>query len=115
MTQDDIPSMAREAGFYVDENGDILEGDNYSIQTDLIERFAALVAKSERDRCVDILMRLHERSAGSHNYYHFAANQIAGESVAREHRSSGDCWCNPELNYVDPVTGVEVWVHKEPQ
>ena len=69
----------------------------------------------ERKKCVDILMRLHERSAGSHNYYRFAANQIAGAPVAREHRTSGDCWCNPELNYVDPVTGVEVWVHKEPQ
>ena len=50
MTQDDIPGMAREAGFYVDENGDILEGDNYSIQTDLIERFAALIAAHERER-----------------------------------------------------------------
>ena len=50
MTQDDIPGMAREAGFYVDENGDILEGDNYSIQTDLIERFAALIAAHEREK-----------------------------------------------------------------
>ena len=25
------------------------------------------------------------------------------------------CWCNPELDYVDPITGAEVWVHKEPQ
>lgn len=33
----------------------------------------------------------------------------------REHTMSGDCWCNPELNYTDPETGAEVWVHKEPQ
>ena len=25
------------------------------------------------------------------------------------------CWCNPELDYVDPVTGAEVWIHKGPQ
>lgn len=33
----------------------------------------------------------------------------------REHITDGTpCWCNPELDYVDPVTGAEVWVHKEP-
>jgi len=104
MNQDDIIRMAREACPYTTDE---MRGAFY-------EGFLK-GAVAERKKCVDILMRLHERSAGSHNYYHFAANQIAGESVAREHRSSGDCWCNPELNYVHPVTGVEVWVHKEPQ
>jgi len=33
-----------------------------------------------------------------------------------EHVTDGSpCWCDPELNYVDPETGVKVWVHKEPQ
>jgi hypothetical protein len=33
-----------------------------------------------------------------------------------EHITDGTpCWCNPELDYVDPETGVKVWVHKEPQ
>jgi len=33
-----------------------------------------------------------------------------------EHITDGSpCWCDPELNYVDPETGVKVWVHKEPQ
>ena len=54
MKQEDIIRMAREAGFYVDENGDILEGDNYSIQTDLIERFAALIAAHEREACAKV-------------------------------------------------------------
>jgi hypothetical protein len=32
-----------------------------------------------------------------------------------EHVLDGrDCWCNPEVNYVDPNTGVAVIVHKEP-
>jgi len=34
----------------------------------------------------------------------------------REHITDGShCWCDPELNYVDPDTGAKVWVHKEPQ
>ena len=37
-------------------------------------------------------------------------------STTREHITDGSpCWCNPELNYVDPDTGAKVWVHKEPQ
>lgn len=32
-----------------------------------------------------------------------------------EHVTDGrDCWCNPEVNYVDPDTGAAVIVHKEP-
>ena len=33
----------------------------------------------------------------------------------REHISSPDCWCEPELDYKDPDTGAEVWVHRELQ
>lgn len=33
----------------------------------------------------------------------------------REHISSHDCWCEPELDYKDPDTGAEVWVHRELQ
>ena len=32
--------------------------------------------KSERKSCVDHLMKLHEQANGSHNYFHFAANEI---------------------------------------
>ena len=41
---------------------------------------------------------------------------VSQEPVKREHITDGSpCWCNPELNYKDPETGAEVWVHKEPQ
>lgn len=30
-----------------------------------------------------------------------------------EHEDSEDCWCCPTLEYVDPVTGIGVWVHHE--
>ncbi len=34
----------------------------------------------------------------------------------REHVTDGSpCWCNPELNYRDPETGAEVWVHRREQ
>lgn len=29
------------------------------------------------------------------------------------HACSTECWCEPELNYRDGVTGKEVWVHRE--
>lgn len=53
MNRDDIIRMAREAGFHVskwdDEVDEVMDGDNYHIQTDLIECFAALVAAAERE------------------------------------------------------------------
>jgi hypothetical protein len=34
----------------------------------------------------------------------------------REHVTDGSpCWCNPELNYRNPETGAEVWVHRREQ
>ena len=31
-----------------------------------------------------------------------------------EHVLDSSCWCNPDVNYIDPDTGVAVIVHKEP-
>jgi len=58
MTKDDIIRMAREAGFPVSKWDDgvdeVMDGDNYHIQTDLIERFAELVAAAERSACAKV-------------------------------------------------------------
>ena len=54
MTKDDIIRMAREAGWRVDSEGEILEGDGWHIQTDIVERFAKLVAAAEREACAVI-------------------------------------------------------------
>ena len=35
--------------------------------------------------------------------------------VIREHEASADCWCGPEVDYVDPDTGAKVFVHKHAQ
>lgn len=42
-------------------------------------RFAERAAAAERERCVLILERLHERSGGQHNQYLYAAKVIKGE------------------------------------
>ena len=39
-------------------------------------------------------------------------NMITGLSSLR-HVDSPDCWCEPELDYEDPETGAQVWVHRE--
>ena len=37
--------------------------------------------EAERKCTVNILMDMHRKSKGEHNYYHFAANEIRGFSV----------------------------------
>lgn len=58
MTREDIIRMAREAGFPVSKWDDgvdeVMDGDNYHIQTDLIECFANLVAAAERNSAAEI-------------------------------------------------------------
>ena len=71
MTQDEIIRMAREAGLF----------DSLGFDKQGLERFATLVTEAERQRTIDILMELHSKTNGQHNYYHFAANQIRGFSV----------------------------------
>ena len=55
MTSDDIIRMAKEAGFYIDEEAnEILESDKWHTQTIWVERFAELVAAAEREACAAI-------------------------------------------------------------
>ena len=58
VNREDIIRMAREAGFSVSKWDDgvdeVMDGDNYHIQTDLIECFAALVAAAEREACAQV-------------------------------------------------------------
>ena len=34
-------------------------------------------------------------------------------NLKKEHISSAECWCEPEVDYIDPETGVAVYVHKQ--
>jgi len=95
MNRADIIRTAREAAggmLSYDEEG------NWRLNEDEVHRFAELVkqhvqveqmpkfeeiAKTVREdelnRCIDILMRLHERASDTHNYYHYAVNVLKGE------------------------------------
>ena len=55
MTREDIVEMAREAGFFIQQN-EIYSMSTQSDQelTEWIERFATLVASAEREACADI-------------------------------------------------------------
>ena len=107
MNRDDIIRMTKEAGGYIAElpNGDAWVFD----EAEQLERFAALVAaaereravgviramkddieaslrkaymegiEAERERCILMLERLHERSGGQYNYYLHAAKVLKGE------------------------------------
>ena len=68
----------------------------------------------EREACAKVCEEL-ETCSDAEFYGHEFANAIRARGDVREHIMSGDCRCNPELNYTDPETGSEVWVHKEPQ
>lgn len=46
---------------------------------------------------------------------HARAIIALGGSVKREHIASSACWCQPEVNYTDPVTGASVIVHRGTQ
>lgn len=108
MNQDDIIRMAREAKADYDDGVWLLMPDE-------LQRFAALVAANEREACAKLcdaeLAEFGEFDADVRD----VAAAIRARGNVREHTMSGDCWCNPELNYTDPETGAEVWVHKEPQ
>lgn len=34
-----------------------------------------------------------------------------GDEKPHDTSSRGQCWCKPRLNYVNPDTGCELWVH----
>ena len=92
MTRAEIIKMARDANL-----GEVTVG----VWSEYLERFAALIAAAERnrtwtqdhwteyersiasverERCISILERLHERSGGQYNYYQYAAKVLRGEA-----------------------------------
>ena len=66
MTRDQIEEIMRE-------NGIVVVGE-------AVYRLVNLVQAKEREDCVDVLLRLHERAAGRHNYYQYAANVLLGDT-----------------------------------
>jgi len=58
MNKEDIIRMAREAGFAVDDCGVVYTPDAYGPGdvTQLVKRFAALVAEQERQECARVVI-----------------------------------------------------------
>lgn len=77
MTRDDIIRMARESADQSPRED--WNTNAWVFGEEMLEFFAALVAAAERERCVLILERLHERSGGQHNQYLYAAKVLKGE------------------------------------
>ena len=67
MDRDTIIRLAREAGLW-----DVLEMQALLPE---LERFAELVAKEERTRIYEMLIKMHAKEE-RHNYYMFIANII---------------------------------------
>ena len=66
MTREDIIRMAREAGFTVRRDGgsdEVMDGDNWHIQTEFVEEFARLVAAAEREACARMVEPVDESLA----------------------------------------------------
>lgn len=36
-------------------------------------------------------------------------------SSQRQHIGSADCWCSPKVEFIDPVSRAQVWVHQQVQ
>ena len=72
MTREDIIRMAREAGWRVDSEGEVLEGDGWHIQTDIVERFAKLVAAAEREACAKLCQEMRSESDAEFYGHEFA-------------------------------------------
>ena len=69
MDRETIIRLAREAGLpYMYETGEVAN-------IELVERFAELVAKAERHRIYEMLIKMHAQEE-RHNYYLFIANII---------------------------------------
>lgn len=58
-------------------------------------------------------LREYDVSNKVHPIFQPIIDAIAPPAIEREHVESADCWCAPALDYVDPETGVAVYVHHE--
>ena len=59
MNNDEIIHMAKEAGYYTDDQ-DVYDGSNFFIHTKEITKFAELVAAHERQKFCVLLRQLHD-------------------------------------------------------
>jgi hypothetical protein len=76
MSEDDVMELAQRAGTYTE----VEDGEEWLVMSEsAFPVFAKLIIEAERDRCILMLERLHERSGGQYNYYLHAAKVLKGE------------------------------------
>lgn len=82
MNQDEIIRMAEKAGFPFNQYG-LLQGDDYGEidVTEMLVRFAALVAAAEREACAKVMDNMAKQDKHS-NYYKVAAKAIRARGNA---------------------------------
>ena len=75
MTKEEVFALAREAGLKLFNEGWTSSDNGDAVAEENLERFAALVAKTERHRICEMLRERHKQEE-RHNYYGFIANMI---------------------------------------
>ena len=99
MSIEKVIAMAREAGFMLRSESIDGESDWWECFDEEIERFAKLVVddynnkhsqlwqvcveevvKAERERIFDVLIDMHDKTKGTHNYYLHAVGHIKTRS-----------------------------------
>lgn len=64
MDREEIIRMAREAGYAIrnlDGEDEVMDGDNYHIQTDKIEHLVAIAIEYEREACAKVCDSVAQR------------------------------------------------------
>lgn len=75
MDRELIIRLAREAGLKLFNDGWTSSDNGDAVAEENLERFAELVAKAERHRIYEMLIKMHTQEE-RHNYYMFIANII---------------------------------------
>lgn len=96
---------------------DMLEADAQEKHLQAIAKFGELQNAHQVADADDAWHR--GRAAGIEECERVNAEMVRQVAVpqgpVREHTTDGkECWCHPEVHYIDPITGVAVIVHNKP-
>ena len=120
MNREDIIAMAREAGWKVDAENEVLDGDEYHIQTDIVKRFAALV--EERTLTTQKARHYQEGyEAGVHDEREACAKVceqrkiITPEWQLDQHYNQGVSHCAAAPDLLEALQDVMYWDNGKPE
>lgn len=72
-------SLIEEQKRTIESLNSCLGGEGSTTTENLVgfSRFENNIRADERNNLIEVLMKMHQDANGSHNYYHYAANQIS--------------------------------------